>query len=245
MDSARNALCVALDGSDRGWIVETAQTLASEAGWLKLGLEAFTAHGPDLVRGMVDVGSRVFLDLKLHDIPNTVRHAAANCAAAGADLLTVHASGGGEMLTAAIEGVHEGSSRVPPRVVAVTLLTSLDTASLQELGIDSHTDDTVMRWTRIAQRYGLDGVVASAREASRIRAECGPNFLIVTPGIRPAGHESDDQRRAVTPAEAIGQGSDILVVGRPVTRAPSPVDAAREILAEIAAAKAGVGFGGV
>ena len=207
-------------------------------GWLKLGLEALTAHGPHLVRDVVDLGTQVFLDVKLHDIPNTVRRAAANCAAIGVNLLTVHASGGPEMLTAAVEGVREGSPQSPPRVVAVTLLTSLDTTVLQDLGIESEVEDTVIRWTRLAQRCGLDGVVASAREAQRLRATCGPEFLIVTPGIRLTGHGSDDQRRAVTPGEAIRRGADILVVGRPITSAPSPVDASRAIISEMAAAQA-------
>lgn len=236
--SARKALCVALDRSDRDWTVETARTLVGEVGWIKLGLESFAAHGLQLVREIVGLGGPVFLDLKLHDIPNTVRRAAANCAAAGASMLTVHASGGPAMLAAAAEGVREAVPEAPPLVVAVTLLTSLDEDELRQLGLVDQVEDIVIRWACMARAFGVDGVVASAREAHRIRGECGSDFVIVTPGIRPTGHQSDDQRRAVTPAEAIRQGADILVVGRPITRADSPVDAARSIVSEMAEARA-------
>lgn len=238
LESARRALCVALDGSERDWTLNTARTLVGEVGWFKLGLEGFADHGLQLARGIVGLGSPVFLDLKLHDIPNTVRRAAAHCAAAGVNMLTVHASGGPAMVTAAVEGVHEAAPDAPPLVVAVTLLTSLDEAELRELGIVEKVEDTVIRWACMARGCGADGVVASAREANRVRGECGSDFVIVTPGIRPTGHDSDDQRRAVTPAEAIRHGADILVVGRPITRADSPVDAARSIVHEMAAAKA-------
>jgi orotidine-5'-phosphate decarboxylase len=234
--TARGALCVALDGSDRRWIVETARALAGEVGWLKLGLEAFTAHGTALVRQIVELECPVFLDLKLHDIPNTVRRATANCAAAGVNMLTVHATGGPEMLTAAVSGALEGSRGSPPKIVAVTLLTSLDSGVLSELGIESRPEDTVIRLARLARRRGLDGVVSSALEAGRIRDECGPDFVIVTPGIRPVGTDTNDQRRSVTPSQAIRHGADILVVGRPITRAASPLDAARSIVAEMASA---------
>jgi len=233
--TARGALCVALDGSDQRWIIDTAVSLVGEVGWLKLGLEGFTAHGTDLVRQVVELECPVLLDLKLHDIPNTVRRAAANCAAAGVNMLTVHATGGPEMLTAAVAGALEGSQGSPPKVVAVTLLTSLDSGVLPELGIETRAEDMVIQLARLARRCGLDGVVSSAREAGRIRDECGPDFVIVTPGIRPAGTDTNDQRRSVAPSQAIRHGADILVVGRPITRAPSPVEAARGIVAEMAA----------
>lgn len=234
MPAARDRLCVALDGSDRGWITATAAALAGSAGWLKVGLEAFTAHGPALVTALVDQGSRVFLDLKLHDIPATVRRAAANCAAAGADMFNVHAGGGRAMLEAAAAGAAEGGGR-RPLVIAVTVLTSLDAAALGELGIDGEPLDVVVRWARLARECGLDGVVASAREAAAIRSACGPDFLVVTPGIRPAWAAADDQRRIVTPRDAVAAGADVLVIGRPITRAPDPADAARRILAEMTA----------
>jgi len=233
MDSPGDRICVALDGSDRGWIRETAAAVSPHAGWLKLGLEAFTAHGPRLVDELAADGSRVFLDLKLHDIPNTVRRAAANCAATGAAMLNVHASGGRAMLEAAVDGATDGGSRHAPKVLAVTVLTSLDRDALAELGWPSGADELVLRWAALARDSGLDGVVASAREAAAIRRECGPGFVIVTPGIRPVWSTAADQRRVVTPSEAIAAGADILVIGRPITGDPSPADAVARIRSEI------------
>jgi orotidine-5'-phosphate decarboxylase len=235
MTAARDSLCVALDSSDRRWILQTARELTPEVGWLKLGLEAFVAFGPSLVKEVAGTGCRVFLDLKLHDIPTTVRRTTANAASCGAHMITVHASGGRAMLEAAIEGATEGGGSAPPRIVAVTLLTSLDEPELEELGIASKPESLVVGWARLARRSGLDGVVASAREAATVRECCGPNFTIVTPGIRPKWHGVDDQRRTLEPAEAIRLGATILVVGRPITRSASPVEAARRIVGEIAA----------
>jgi len=234
--NAKEHLCVALDGSDRPWILSAARSLADHAGWLKIGLEAFTAHGPQLVEEVADTGARVFLDLKLHDIPATVRRAAANCADCGAQMLTVHASGGRAMLEAAVEGVHEGAHHVPPRVVAVTVLTSLDRMALDDLGIKLQPHELVVSCARLAQSANLDGVVASPREAALVRTECGEDFLIVTPGIRPESSADDDQRRVLSPSEAMTAGADILVIGRPITRAADPVEAARRILREMTAA---------
>jgi orotidine-5'-phosphate decarboxylase len=236
MTRPRPELCIALDGSDRRWILDAARSLGGSAAWLKIGLEAFVAHGPRLVREVVELAPQVFLDLKLHDIPATVRRAAANIAGCGARMFTVHAAGGRAMLEAAVEGAREGGAGSPPRVVAVTLLTSLDAAALDELALPGPAEATVERWARIAQRSGVDGVVASAREAAVVRSACGPDFLVVTPGLRPAGHQLDDQRRAATPAEAVRAGADILVVGRPITGAAAPLDAARRILEEMAKA---------
>ncbi len=234
MDRPSGKLCAALDGSDRDWIVSMSRTLAPHAGWLKVGLEAFTAHGPGLIRDVAASGAHVFLDLKLHDIPNTVRRAAANCAALGAGMFNVHASGGSAMLRAAVEGAREEARGEPPMVLAVTVLTSLDREALDELGIAWEPQELVVRWARMAQDAGLDGVVASAKEASAIRAACGPEFRIVTPGIRPAWAAANDQRRIVTPAAAIAAGADILVIGRPITRADDPAAAARRIAGEMA-----------
>jgi len=234
MADPRDRLCVALDGSDRRWIIATASTLVPHVGWLKLGLEAFTAFGPDLVGEVTELGARVFLDLKLHDIPNTVRRAAANCAATGAAMFNVHASGGRSMLEAAVEGAAEGSGDRPPKVLAVTVLTSLDRTAVGELGLDRDPDELVVRWARLAKDVGLDGVVASAREARAVRRACGPDFLIVTPGIRPSWSATGDQKRIMTPGEAAAAGADILVVGRPITGAESPGSAARLVLDELA-----------
>lgn len=233
MANARDALCVALDGSDREWILAMGRRLADVTGWLKLGLEGFTAHGPDLARELVATGCRLFLDLKLHDIPATVRRAAANCAATGAELITVHAAGGREMLAAAVEGARAHGRA---RVAAVTVLTSLGRSELEELGFATGPGEVVASWTALARGSGVDGVVCSAREAAAVRSACGPDFLLVTPGVRPHSAAPDDQRRVVTPGEAVHSGADLLVVGRPITGAASPVDAARAILEEMEAA---------
>jgi len=234
MTDQRDRLCVALDGSDRDWIVATARELGPEVGWLKLGLEAFTAHGPALVAEIAAGPSKVFLDLKLHDIPTTVRRAASNCAASGTAMFNVHAAGGRGMLEAAVDGARAGAGSSAVLVLAVTLLTSIDRTGLAELGFDGEPEQLVLRWARLAQEAGLDGVVASPREAASIRRECGPVFLIVTPGVRPVWAVANDQLRVTTPAAAAAAGSDILVVGRPITGAPRPREAARRILDEIA-----------
>ena len=231
--NAKESLCVALDSSDHGWICSAASALADHVGWLKVGLEAFSAHGPALVEELATFGPRIFLDLKLHDIPATVRRAAANCAACGASLLTVHAAGGRRMLEAAVEGAHQGAKNSPPRLVAVTVLTSLDGEALSELEIEKSPADLVGAWAVLASESGLDGVVASAHEAAALRREFGNDFLIVTPGIRPASSASDDQRRVVTPAQAIQAGADVLVIGRPITGAKDLVEAARSIVEEM------------
>jgi orotidine-5'-phosphate decarboxylase len=231
---SKDSLCIALDGSDRSWILSTARAIANDVGWLKIGLEAFIAHGPALVEEVAAFGPRIFLDLKLHDIPATVRRAAANCARCGASMLTVHAGGGRRMLEAAVEGACEASRSDPPRVVAVTVLTSLDGPALDELGLHRPPHDIVLAWARLARECALAGVVASAQEATAVRQACGGGFLIVTPGIRPATSERDDQRRVLTPTEAIRAGADILVVGRPVTRAHDSAAAARSIVEEMA-----------
>lgn len=237
MRETRQALCIALDGSDRRWILDTARAVAPYAGWLKLGLEAFVAHGPQLVEEVAGVGAQVFLDLKLHDIPATVERAAANCAACGAAMLTVHAGGGRRMLEAAATGARAGAGEAPT-VVAVTVLTSLDGSALEELGIGREPLDLVLRWAALAREAGLGGVVASAREAAAVRRSCGDDFIIVTPGIRTASAVEDDQRRTLGPAAALAVGADLLVVGRPVTRSSDPAAAAREILREMSSRSA-------
>jgi orotidine-5'-phosphate decarboxylase len=233
MTRGQDALCVALDGSDRNWLLATARGLAGAVGWVKIGLEGFTAHGPSLVREVGAFGQRVFLDLKLHDIPATVRRAAANCASTGAGMLTVHASGGRAMVAAAVEGARSAGIA---KVVAVTVLTSLDAVALADLGLDPEPERLVLSWARLAQDSGVDGVVCSAREAAAVRAACGSPFVIVTPGVRPRWSEAQDQRRTVTPAEAIASGADVVVIGRPVTGAPSPLEAVRRVVGEMEAA---------
>jgi orotidine-5'-phosphate decarboxylase len=234
MERTGRSLCVALDGSDRGWILDTAALLADRVGWLKIGLEAFTAHGPVLIGEVAELGCPVFLDLKLHDIPATVRAAASNAVASGARMVTVHAAGGRSMIEAAVEGVRSREVSGPVTVLAVTVLTSLDSRDLEELGLPPDPAELVPRWATLARGCGADGVVASAREVPLLRTACGQDLLIVTPGIRPMWHGSDDQRRTVTPQEATRLGADILVVGRPITRAPSPREAAARVLSEMA-----------
>ncbi len=226
-------LCVALDSSDHEWIVRMARHLGPHVDWIKVGLEAFTAHGPALVREVCSQQPSVFLDLKLHDIPTTVARAASNCARLGVDLLNVHAGGGRAMMEAAVAGVREVDPSGGAKVIAVTILTSLDSAALGEMAFDHRSEALVLRWAELAQQCGLDGVVASAREAADIRRVCGPDFLIVTPGIRPSWAAGDDQRRVVTPANAVAAGSNILVVGRPITTADDPRAAAENILSEM------------
>lgn len=234
--NVKKSLCVALDSSDYGWIRSAATALADQVGWFKVGLEAFSAHGPALVEDLAGMGPRVFLDLKLHDIPATVGRAASNCASCGASMLTVHAGGGRRMLEAAVQGARQGAKLRSPEIVAVTVLTSLDRKALSELEIDKSPADLVSVWAKLAAESGLDGVVASAREAAALRKEFGEDFLIVTPGIRPASSPTEDQRRVVTPAEAIRAGADILVIGRPITGAEDLVEAAKSIVLEMASA---------
>ncbi len=227
-------LAVALDTSDAEEAVRLARTLSGKVGTVKLGLEAFTAGGPDLVRRVGDLGTPVFLDLKLHDIPNTVERAARNAARLGVAMLTVHASGGSAMLTAAVTGASAAAR--PPLVLAVTVLTSLDDAALAELGVPGGAAGRVSAWAAMAHRAGCGGVVCSPQEAAALRAALGSGFRLVTPGIRPAGEAAGDQRRIATPAAAVAAGADILVIGRPITAAGDPGAAADAIAAELCSA---------
>ena len=235
----RERIALALDLSSREEFLETARLLAPEVGTMKLGLEAFVSHGPSLVRDLVGLGAPVFLDLKLHDIPNTVSRAAAAAAGLGASIVNVHAAGGLEMMRAAREGLLDGAARAgvpPPRLIAVTVLTSLDAAALARVGIPATPEEAALRLALLAREAGLDGVVCSPAEVASLRAACGAGFLLVVPGVRPAGSARGDQSRVATPAEAIRAGADLLVVGRPILAAADPVAAARAVAAEIASA---------
>ena len=226
-------LVVALDTPSREQAVAWARALAGRVGLVKVGLELFTAAGPALVEELAAAGLPVFLDLKLHDIPNTVERAAANCARLGAHLITVHAGGGRAMLAAAAAGAAAGATGVRTRVLAVTVLTSLDDATLDELGIAGGAAARVAAWAELARDAGCDGVVCSPRELADLRRRLGTSFVLLAPGIRPAGAAIGDQRRVATPAAAIADGADYLVVGRPITAAPDPVAAAEAIVAEM------------
>ena len=233
----REKIIVALDVPGADAALQLAEELQGRVGMFKVGSEAFTAEGPGLVRQLVARGERVFLDLKFHDIPNTVRAAVREAAMLGVSLVNVHASGGRRMLEAALEGVRSAESTrtaaARTLVLAVTILTSLGAEDLAEVGFQGTPEKVVVRLARLAQAAGLAGVVASPREIFAIRAACGPNFLIVTPGVRPVTVASDDQARIATPASAIRAGADYLVIGRPITGAADPAAAAGAIAAEM------------
>ena len=232
---ASDRICVALDFPARAGVLEAARRFGPRVGWLKIGLEAFVAEGPSLVREVAACGARVFLDLKLHDIPHTVERAARAAARSGAAMINVHASGGRAMLEAARRALEDaGPSR--PLLVAVTLLTSLDARALADLPMAGHAEGIARRLALLARECGLDGVVCSPTDLPAIRGACGPGFLTVVPGIRPSGGDAGDQKRISTPAQAARAGADILVVGRPITEAPDPDAAIEAIAAEIESA---------
>ena len=227
--SARDRLIVALDVPDADSARRLAEGLAGEVGMLKVGSQLFTAAGPDVVRALVKAGHRVFLDLKFHDIPNTVAGAVSSAAGLGVSLLTIHSAGGPAMIAAAARAARGSSTRV----LAITVLTSLDAAALEAIGMAGGVEGAVTRLARMAADAGADGVVASPHEAAVLRAAQEPAFLIVTPGIRPAGAALGDQSRAASPAAALAAGADYLVVGRPITEAAVPAAAARAIVHEM------------
>ena len=235
--SARDKLIVALDVPSAEAGLRLVEPLRGLVGMFKVGLENFTAEGPVLARFLVTVREKVFLDLKLHDIPNTARAAARQAAQLGVSMFNVHASGGRKMMAAALAGAQEGSAGRSggsrPLVLAVTLLTSLTGEDLGELGISGSPEEAVVRLALLARQAGLDGVVASPREVAALRRALGPGFVIVTPGIRPAGAAANDQARIATPESAIRAGADYLVVGRPITEAPDPAAAAEAVVREI------------
>lgn len=228
----RERLIVALDVSSASEAQQLAQRVGEAAGIYKVGLQLFTAEGPGIVRDLVASGRRVFLDLKLHDIPNTVAHAVKAAVELGAYMLTLHASGGSAMLRAATEA---SASRV--NLLAVTVLTSLNDEDMQATGISGRVADQVLRMATLAQSAGCQGIVSSPRESVLVRKSLGEGFAIVTPGVRPAGAETHDQQRIATPAQAIRNGASHIVVGRPITHAPDPAQAAQAIIAEMEQAR--------
>ncbi len=240
--SAREQLIVALDVETADAGARLAESLRGRVGLFKVGSEVFTAEGPLLAKHLIASGYKVFLDLKFHDIPNTVRAAAREAAAMGASIFDVHAIGGRAMMQAAVEGAREGAARAGkprPLVVGVTILTSLAAPDLGELGVEGGPEASVVRLAKLAQAAGLDGVVASAKEIASIRRACGPHFVVVTPGIRMPAAASNDQARVATPAAAIRAGANFLVVGRPITQAADPAAAAQAIVTEMERAQAG------
>ncbi|MBP5858227.1 orotidine-5'-phosphate decarboxylase [Marivibrio halodurans] len=246
----QDRILVAIDTAEEARAVDLSRGLAGAVGGIKLGLEFFNAHGPEGVRrvtratpeetprGQAPVQQRLFLDLKFHDIPNTVAGAVRGAMQLGPAILNVHAAGGPAMMTAARQAADfqaDSLGIVRPMLIAVTVLTSLDDDDLTATGQQGPAAEQVVRLARLTQSCGLDGVVCSAHEITAIRAACGPDFKLIVPGIRPAGAQTGDQKRTMTPGEAVASGADFLVIGRPITGAPNPAEAAAAIAAEIAA----------
>jgi orotidine-5'-phosphate decarboxylase len=227
-------LLVALDVDTAAEARALADSLRGAVGGFKIGSRLFTSHGPSIVEQLVARGDRVFLDLKFHDIPNTVAGAVAAATRLGVWMVNVHAAGGTGMMQAAAKAAREEAARrstQPPLVIAVTMLTSLTEANLGESGVSGSMSQAVERLARLARTAGLDGVVASPQEIALIRQACGPSFTIVSPGIRGAGDERGDQSRTMAAAEALAQGASYLVIGRPIIAAPDPRKAAESIAA--------------
>lgn len=224
-------IIVALDYPEAAPALAFVQRVRPALCRLKVGKELFVAAGPALVEDLAGRGFQVFLDLKFHDIPNTVAQACKAAARSGAWMINVHASGGPRMLEAARAALEGLPAR--PRLIAVTVLTSMGDAELRAVGVAADAETQVRRLARLARDHGMDGVVCSAREAPALRADLGREFLLVTPGIRPAGSDSGDQTRILTPAQAVAAGADYLVIGRPITQSPDPVAALQAISEEI------------
>ena len=237
MSMMKKRLIVALDVDNLERARDLVVELKPHVGLFKVGMELFNSSGPDAVRLVRGLGAEVFVDLKLHDIPNTVAGAARVLMRHGAGIINVHAAGGREMMQAAARAVREeaGSMHVrPPLVVAVTVLTSIDQAAFNdELGLPGEISQRVVAWAKLARECGLDGVVASPREVVAIRAACGEDFVIITPGVRPAGSGLQDQKRTMTPADAVAAGATYLVVGRPITGAGDRVAASIQVVKEM------------
>jgi orotidine-5'-phosphate decarboxylase len=226
----RDRLIVALDFPSAVQALSMAEQLAGTVGYFKIGLQLFTAAGPEIVRAMGATGAKVFLDLKLHDIPNTVAGAVRAADALGVQMLTVHLSGGRAMLEAAV-----AARTSAMMLLGVTVLTSANAETLRETGLADSVDDQVVRLAEIGARAGMDGLVASPHEVTRLRERLGHSVTIVTPGVRPAWSETNDQKRFMTPRQALECGADYLVIGRPITAQAEPRAAVQRILEEISA----------
>lgn len=225
MDSLNEKVIVALDVDTREKALELAQALAGSGCWLKVGLELYALSGLSLIEDFKKLGFNIFLDLKLHDIPTTVEKTLRLLTSSGVDMVNVHCSGGYEMMARAAEVCH----RAHKTIIGVTVLTSMGQQEIASLGVNGSTEEQVLRLAKLAQKANLDGVVASAKESKILREECGTEFLLVTPGIRPAWSEKDDQVRVLTPSKALDAGSSYLVVGRPITLAENPREALEKL----------------
>jgi len=231
MTRMKDKLIIALDVETPTKALDLVRQLHNIAGMFKVGSQLFTSAGPQIVRDIIALDAKVFLDLKFHDIPHQVAGAARAAAELGVSLFTVHASGGSEMMRRAVDAVSETGET---KVLAITVLTSIDQNVLSQIGVSSSPAESVLRLMKLAEASGVDGVVASPQEIETIRrAVPNQNFLIVTPGIRPSTSQSEDQKRVATPAAAIKAGASYLVVGRPITGAADPLEAAREIVGEM------------
>lgn len=235
-EDAREKIIFALDVNGLNEVEKWSDLLAAKVGMFKIGKQLFTSCGPEAVRTIQKHGGAVFLDLKYHDIPNTVAMATVAAARMGVKLTNLHALGGYEMMAATMDALDKEFKGGPrSKVLAVTILTSSTEETLRGVGIEYSVPEMVVRLAKLAKNAGVDGVVASPQEVELIRRECGPDFLVVTPGVRPAFAAVDDQKRIMTPAAAVAQGADFLVIGRPISAASDPVKAADMIVAEIMA----------
>jgi orotidine-5'-phosphate decarboxylase len=230
MLTPRDRLIVALDVSSAAAARNIVAAVGESVSTFKVGMQLYTAEGPSLVRELVAAGRKVFLDLKYHDIPNTVASAVKEATALGVSMLTVHASGGSKMLRGAVEAAGTNPSLI---VLAVSVLTSMDDADLREINVPGTVEKQVLALGKLALGAGCQGLVSSAKEAPALRKAYGDKFALVTPGVRPAGVEHGDQARVVTPAQAIEAGASYIVVGRPITEAANPQQAAKKIINEI------------
>jgi orotidine-5'-phosphate decarboxylase len=234
---SRNPVFCALDTTDVGKALAWANAIKPHVGGLKLGLEFFNANGPQGIAKLLEVGLPVFADLKLHDIPNTVAGGIRAVLPLGVSIVNVHASGGAAMMLAAADAAATAGAK-RPKVIGVTVLTSLDASDLAAAGVSGSPADQVLRLAKLAKASGLDGVVCSAHEIEPLRAALGRDFMLIVPGIRPAGASAGDQKRVMTPRDAVRLGADILVIGRPITEAADPAAAARAIRDELLPAAA-------
>ncbi|MDD5644912.1 MAG: orotidine-5'-phosphate decarboxylase [bacterium] len=229
--SKKERIIIALDFDEGKEALSLVKKLKGKISFFKVGSQLFTRCGAAVVEEIISLGANVFLDLKFHDIPSTVRGSAASACSMGVRIFNVHASGGRKMMEEAVKTAK--NSRISPLVLGVTVLTSMSDDELPEIGIGEKVDKQVLRLAVLAKESGLDGVVASAKEIEIIKKACGKDFIVLTPGIRPLWASADDQKRIVTPADAFDKGADYIVIGRAVTSAANPVEAAEKILGEI------------
>jgi orotidine-5'-phosphate decarboxylase len=228
MTKVADKIIVALDVPAKKEALQLVEQLRKEISFFKIGLQLYTAEGPEIVRAVLSAGARVWLDLKLYDIPNTVGRAVESAGALGVQLLTIHLSGGGEMIRAAAS-----AKKGPMSILGVTVLTSSTEQTLREIGISSKVDDQVLRLTKLGVENGIDGVVASPHEIKRLRSEFGDKIKIAVQAIRPTWATADDQKRFMTPRQALEAGADYIGIGRPITKHPNPGEAVEKILAEL------------